>query len=135
MDFMKFSEYNHDQELRDSKLSTEEPWSAKYLSGVRRFKDMDYQTLKWMVDNRFADPEEYQNNSPTIAEFLAFLKEHTNFRAIGYVVSLDRADYRLSVEGITGIDLNRDDIMDFCEFVHDADEFEVSLKSARAWYD
>lgn len=137
MTFMKFEDFNHDQELRDSRLITPD-WDVRYgeyLGGTKHFEGMDYQTLQWMVDNRFADPEDYQNNSPTIAEFLTFLKEHTNFRAIGYVVDIDRHDYRLSVEGITGTDLNIDDILDFCNFVHDANVFEVSLQFARAWYD
>jgi len=133
-------EMNMDQELRDSKLFRP-LWAIKYggdpyMGGVMRFAEMDYDTLQWMVDNRFADPEERQNDSPSISEFLKFLKLLPNFRAIGYVVDKERSDYRLSVEGITGDNLAAIDIIDFVNFAREADEFEINLDgTCRAWWD
>lgn len=136
---LKFKDFNHDQELRDSKLVTPE-WVIKhgfteYLGGVRHFSQMDADTLQWMVDNKFADPQDKQNDAPTLGRFLTFLKQHPNFRAIGYVVDKSRGDYRLTVEGAEGWGLSEQDIWDFTDLAYDADEFVVGADYARAWYD
>jgi len=136
-------DFNTDQELRDSKLITPE-WVKNqgyhdenwYHGGLRHFNDMDYDTLQWMVDNRFADLEERQNDGPTIKSFLRYLKDRPNFSVIGYVVDSSRNDYRLSVDGITATDLSVDDKEFFSTiFGRWADEYELNDESARAWWD
>ena len=137
---LELQEMNMDQELRDSKL-WRPLWAIKYggdkyMGGIMHFDNMDYDTLQWMVDNRFADPEERQNDGPTINRFLHYLKEHPNFRATGYVVDKGRSDYRLSVDAITATNLSDDDMQFFMEvFARWSDEFEVSPEYARAWWD
>lgn len=140
---MELADYNMDQELRDSKLIKPRFWDThEYSGGVKHFRDMDYETLQWMVDNKFADLTERQNYSPTISRFLAFLDANPKFRAIGYVVDKGRSDYRLSVEGVTGEDLSATDLLVFADFAHGADEFDMTVPTldeqhgtARAWWD
>lgn len=132
-------QYNTDQELRDSFLNTPK-WKAEfdsdYIGGIRHFSKMTYSTLLFMVANGFADPNEYQNCSPTTQDFLEFLQLHPNFTVMGYVVHSDRDDYRLSVDGLEGERLSYQDIVDFANFAHGADEFEIRKDdTARAWWD
>ena len=140
---LRLEEMNMDQELRDSKLIRPE-WVMKhggsyvgYMGGIMHFEDMDYDTLQWMVDNRFADPDKYQNDAPAIKDFLIFLKSRPNFRAIGHVVDKDRDNYRLSVEGVTGIELSDTDQLEFALFARQADEFDLDAetRTCRAWWD
>ena len=99
---MRITDFNLDQQLRDSRLTWASWDRDDYSGGVRHFIGMDLNTLKWMIEHKFADPGYYQNNAPTIAEFVDFMEDHPGVWAHGYVVSVERSDYRLSIEGIEG---------------------------------
>jgi len=68
--------------------------------------------------------------------FLDFMMEHPKFKAFGYAVSNNRDDYRITIEGLEAKDkLSAEDISDFAKVFSDADEFELTRRSARCWYD
>ena len=125
-------EFNQDYKLRNTMLNIDE---STECGGTWRFEGCTAETLETLIQLGFADPEEYQNSSPTIADFLVFLKAHPSFTAHGYVVSADREDYRTSVEGVEG---HSDDDMereDFIETFRHADEFQFGRGYQYAWYD
>jgi hypothetical protein len=133
-------EYNMDQELRDSKIKEpqwciDNEWSG-YHGGIMNYNRLSADGLQWMVDNRFADPAERQNDAPSIDKMLAFLIDNPKFSAIGYVVHKSRSDYRLSVEGVEcNGPLTVAEERRFVEFAHRADEFDTSETHYRAWWD
>ena len=97
---------------------------------IKSFETMDPTTLRELVELGFADPDDTQNYSPSIAEFLELSEIFPGMEFIGYAVSPDRADCRVSVEGFRapfsyGL-VNR---------THGADEFDVSADEIRAWWD
>ena len=128
---MKF-EFNKDYKLRDKMLNIDE---STECGGTWRFEGCTAETLESLIDLGFADPDEYQNSAPTIGEILEFLKENPNYTAHGYVVSIDRDDYRTSVEGVEGHEYDAEQIANFVTMFRFADEFEVSEDYQRAWFD
>ena len=107
-----------------------------YTGGIRRFENLNLEKLKKLVDLKFVDVEEYQNDSPTIREFIKFMEKYPDYSAMGYVVSIERSDYRFSLDGIekkigaaSGTEKN-----EFKKLFGDADEFE-SNSEMYAWFD
>lgn len=129
-------EFNKDSKERDSIIFGEpQDWGRKN-GGILSFDAMLSEQLDELVRLKHADPETCQNCSPSIAEFLEFLKENQGFLAHGYVVSPNRDDYRVSVEGITySGDASKEEIITFVNFCHHADELELENNFLRAWWD
>lgn len=125
--------YNKDQAARDKLLGISP--GAKYGGGIEYFKNLDAATLSQMVEQGFADPESAQNCSPTVAEFLEFMEAHPDFKAHGYAVSLKRDDYRVSIEGLQGKNIKREDVDDFIQTFRFADDFEFEGANCYCWYD
>ena len=110
--------------------------SPRYAGGIARFENMSCEVLEKLLELEFADPKETQNNSPTIKQFLTFMQKYPKFKAIGYVVSPDRDDCRVTIEGLKANEnLTAEEIAAFAIKFHNADEFDVTLTSARCWYD
>ena len=126
-------DFNMDIKTRDTIIFGDyEP--DKYLGGTRDFKGMNVETLKKMVEMKFADPDEAQNGSPRIEEFIDFMESNEGYKVDGYVVTDQRADYRVSVEAIEkdGKIDTMEDLEAFIDFARCADEFD---KSGYAWWD
>lgn len=141
--------FNKDWKLRDSMLHWNEHleeimkeyhpnWKKEAKEGkydTRHYTNLDAETLEKMIELGFADPEDKQNEAPTIAEFLEWMKENPSYKAHGYVVTIKRDDYRLSVEGVDGCGKDLEEIQRFREMFQDADEFDIYRDYQRAWYD
>jgi hypothetical protein len=74
-----------------------------HTGGIRRFNNMSPATLQQLVEEGFADPQECQNEGPSIYVMLQFAEKHPEWQLTfeGYAVSKDRDDYRVTVDGIT----------------------------------
>ena len=108
----------------------------EYWGGIRRFEDMGYDTLKQLVDEGFVDVEDRQNFAPTIQEMMEFSEKYDkHYLFDGYVVSDERDDYRLSVDGFKrGGDFDTvEEAEDFADFCSEADELDLDY--AYAWWD
>lgn len=84
---------------------------------------MTLDTLKELIGRRFADPEERQNLAPTLDEFVYFaerLPKNVSITFDGYVVSILRDDYRVSIDAIT---------------VRADDDVHITQDSFYAWWD
>ena len=110
-----------------------EPDAYKY-GGIHHFNGLDHYRLQKLIDKDFIDPEECQNYSPSTEEFLDFMKDHPEFTAHGYAVSIDRDDYRVTLEGIESDErMDYETMVDFVELCRLADDF--CLDTPYAWWD
>lgn len=127
--------FNYDVNKRDNMIFGEDYCKEKYLGGARHFDRIDYQLAKELINCGFMDPEEAQNCSPYVEDLVDFLEEHNNFYAFGYVISPERQDYRVSLEGIASDEPFKDleDAKEFIDLCRSADEFSVNLPYA--WWD
>ena len=114
----------------------------RWQGGCRHFTAMPVEALKFLVKEKFADPTETQNGSPSIASFIKFMERWPDFvLAHGYAVSRQKDDYRISVEGVEGhIPLNFEERTEFesefLKFTAGADEMELNTNGYfRVWYD
>lgn len=129
-------DYNKDIKTRDTMIYGD--YSPEYykFGGVRYYKSLSGETLRQLVDNKFANEDECQNSSPSIGEFLEFLEAHPDYTAHGYTVSDARSDYRVSVEGIEKDEeeQDRDTLAEFVSLNRFADTLEIS-GTTYSWFD
>lgn len=136
--FTQFN-YNPDIETRDTIIfgTSVKP---KYLGGLTSFKGLTITQLQQLLDQKFIDPQESQNNSPNVAEFLSFARkmnaEGFECTFSGYAISSSRVDYRVSIEAIefTG-DCTTSLVANFTEFTQGADKVTVEPNHLSAWWD
>jgi hypothetical protein len=105
--------------------------------GIRLFDDLSLTALSQLLSNKFIDPEETQNCSPTVAEIHAFMSLLPGMMAIGYTVGREREDYRVSLDGVRyeGC-LPRSCVNKIVDFIHGSDELFFDVDTGfRAWWD
>ena len=105
-----------------------------------RWKDGTLSQLQDLVNVGAADPEECQNSSPAIKEFLEALAPYGDkVKLIGYIIFPPRGDARVSVEGFTMSGLTADEAVSLMNDFGHADERdskkEGSTYSVRFWWD
>jgi len=93
--------------------------------GVAHFDGLDATGLAVLLEERFVDPDDRQNASPTVWEIFRFLCSHPTVRAAGYVVSPDREDYRTSIEAIKAPAIDAHLRADARAFCTDTDGLEL----------
>ena len=120
--------YNKDEKTRNALLGIHK---GSYV----QFSNLDAETLEKLIDSNFADPEEAQNDAPTIAEFLEFMQDYPEYKAHGYTIGLDRSDYRVSIEGLEGYPKTSGALISFIKIFRMADEFDITAGYVRCWYD
>jgi len=126
-------DFNRDQKRRDELLGIK-PTHMDY----ERYDKLNVDTLKVLLNEKFADPNETQNDSDSIQEFYEFMVQYPEFTAIGYAIGLERDDYRVSVEGLEGEAKSDEALQAFIDNYKHADEFEVEVagdRYCRCWYD
>ena len=111
-------------------------------SYTQRFKGMSITAAEALIAHGFLDPEETQNDSPTVREFIDFAKEHldANFTFHGYVVGPERNDCRVSFEGIesNNDEISKETLLDFVKMFlveYPADDTDVGDDRLYCWYD
>ena len=127
-------EYKKDDKRRREILGLKE--ENKYKNGgIDTIENVPVDIVQKLIDEKFVNPDEYQNDSPTTQEFLIFLKTHEGFTLSGYIVSPDRNDYRITFTSISGETEDADTISDFIDNFRMADEFDVNIdyRSYYAW--
>ena len=129
---MEFN-YNTDIKTRDEIIFGE--YDPKlYLGGVRYFTDMTLETIKMLVKTGFADPEDRQNEAPSIEEFISFMEANEGYVLGGYTVTDERSDYRISIDRIEKTEpiYTKEELEAFVDFARWADDFETD---GYAWWD
>jgi hypothetical protein len=107
-----------------------------------RFPDegLTWEQLNELVQVGAADPENVQNDSPMIGEFLDELANlGDRVRFIGYIIYPPREDCRVSVEGFEAFGLTADEALDLAARYR-ADEFDKNRRpdgtyDVRFWWD
>lgn len=123
---------NYDVNKRDQLLGIK---NDKYLGGIAHFKTLDLETLETLIEEKFIDPNDRQNDSPTVLEFYNFMKKYPSVKAFGYAVSAKRDDYRISLEGLISEPTDDEELInDFIRLCYNADELETNM-CLRAWWD
>jgi len=126
-------DYNRDVKRRNKLLGISE--DTEWFGGVAYFKDLDVETLKILLDEKFADPDDCQNAAPSIGQIYDFMQEYPKFKAHGYAVVETRFDYRISIEGVTAEDVEPEELAAFAKMFHDADDFIATRWLCHCWFD
>lgn len=109
-----------------------------WVGGSEGFAGLSVGAMQTLIELGFLDADGYQNASPTAGVFLQFMKRYPHFTAIGYAIHPDRADARISIEGIEsrGVPLGTEALAAFEELAKTADECDIVLPDyARCWWD
>lgn len=131
-------EYNRDISTRDKIIFGEYNENDYKDGAIKNFRFLSFDKLKKLVEEKFADPDEVVNESPTIAEYISFMKSHQNFTAHGYCVGTNRDDYRVSIEGLETGSPELTDGPDLIRFLGKSvpDELNIDVsESIYFWYD
>jgi hypothetical protein len=113
-------------------------WGEDSTGGVAHFDDLKPEEARTLMDAGEIYPEGRQNYSPTMKEFVEFMEsvDDHDIRAIGYMVSPNRDDERITIEGLMVDEtISRDLLFRFIEKFRDADEFTAMDDYLRCWYD
>ena len=114
-----------------------------YIGGVKHFTHLPLEILELLVIEGHAQPEERQNDAPSIRELLTFSKQMKDkgytFTFSGYTTSKERDDYRVSIDAVdikyyfdNDNHINNRIIRKFFEH---ADEKYEDTNYFRFWYD
>jgi hypothetical protein len=133
--------FNRDFERRNAMLqpflSTEGPFAELGVAAnIFYFRDVPAEVVARLLAERFMDPDQRQNASPSSAEFLAFMQRHPGVLAHGYATSIEREDYRVSIEGVSYTGAASDELRrDAVRLFGSADECRVDGAGLYVWYD
>lgn len=125
---------NTDSNARDIIIDENSSMEHCYLGGVKHFSDLNAETLRRLVTEKFANPEDRQNNSPELGEFLEFGESHEGCLFHGYVVSIDRGDYRVTIDSVS-IPAQYSDDIDRLEWKKTADDVSERSGYIELWWD
>ena len=105
--------------------------------GTKRFQGLALEDLERLVKEGLIYLEEIQNDAPSVEEFLEFMRKYPITLTHGYVVSNDREDVRISLEGL---EIDREHVTfelfrDFVALCRCADEFDDDDKGLYSWWD
>lgn len=125
--------YNRDNNLRMSIIGFDT--MPDDISFIRFQITLD--TLKELVKNNFADPQENQNGSPTISDFIKFGEKYKNEEIYftGFAIPPERHDYSIIIEGAKCNTTNKEFIADFVRTFRKADELIKEDGFVSCWYD
>lgn len=126
---------NKDVATRDKIIFGTES-GVKYLGGIRRFEGLTVDQLTELEEYGFLYLDDAQNYAPSVGEFIEFMKKFPEFTAHGYAVSVERSDYRVSIEGVEKHgEATPEELEAFEDLFSDADEFTATSEGLRCWYD
>lgn len=123
---------------RDQLIFGEPYCASKYPGRIRRFDRLTLDKLDELVRLELLDPNSTQNNSPSAGEFIEFLssRKSPGWSAHGYCTSIDRPDFRVSIEGIEKEGRpSYDDLLVFANAFRWADDFGADENGLYCWYD
>lgn len=105
------------------------------------FDHVTVETLQKLVDLDVLELDDAQNDAPTAGEFMEYMRNHPemNVTAHGYVVTPERDDYRVSIEGLNANPTTHEDLLSFMWEFDSADDMcgdeKDGIYSAYCWWD
>jgi len=124
---------------------TKEEWAKLEAENCRHYEGVPLKVMRELVKMEAADPEDAQNCSLMIKEFMEFAADYEQAHGIpvtfhGYQIypvgDEPRWDLRVAVEGVAAegkLDTNA--ILGAVECLRTADEFDIDTSGFRAWWD
>ena len=106
--------------------------------GIARYKDVPFSAIKILAEKGYLNLDEMMDRGATVQDFINFVEKHDpeNWTFHGYVVSPDRRDRRVSIEGIESkSEPSKETLIDFLLEFRMADELDVENGVAFCWYD
>jgi len=91
--------FNKDYKKRDELLGIQPNWTDQ-SGGLEYVETITIDQLEKLLTERFINPNEYQNESPTTRKFYEFMNTFPVVTAHGYAISPERDDYRVTIEGL-----------------------------------
>lgn len=126
--------YNYDDKRRCEIIGLSYP--PKYLGGCEHFERLPLDDLNLLLDEGFIDPEECQNCSPTTMEFKEFMEMYPGVTLHGYIVSPERSDYRVTIEGFEYHgNVSKEMLKMFIDKFRFADDFTCDDDYLYCWFD
>jgi hypothetical protein len=125
--------YNRDSVRRDRLVGVAP--NDPYLGGIAYFYDADANDVAALIDAKFVNPYESQNEAPTVWEIFQLQCRYPQVLASGYVVSPDRPDYRTSIDDIhadRSVTMLREPAREFCA---DAEDMDFTVESFECFWD
>ncbi len=130
-----------DQAKRDAIITAHGRWnpyglpadSPQYGGGIALYTRLSLAGLERLVAEGYADLDDAQNDSPTLGEFLEFMRRWPVFFAEGYVVAAERDDCRVTVTGLCGPGDCQDAKDAFMDLAADADDVKFSPPYDEFW--
>jgi hypothetical protein len=131
-------EYNMNEDRRNELLK--DYLSTKILYDVMYFKDLPLKAMESLYNEKFIDPNDNQNGSPTAVEFIEFVQKYPFVKFHGYTVSKNRKDYRTTIEGLNykgPVDETHypNFVKDFIVLNKRADELNYEDNKFFSWFD
>lgn len=83
MDITAPFNYNLEYETRDKLLKLEVDWKDK-MNRVIKFEPFRVDILESLISQKFINPQDRQNNSPTVNEMLEFMRKYPIVFVYGY---------------------------------------------------
>lgn len=102
------------------------------------FRAAPLSVIAQLLKLKLIKPNDTQNASPTVKEFVKFVEKHPEITFHGYVIGPKRGDCRISIEGlefITKTTISLELRLDFILFNRWADELECSTNNLHSWWD
>jgi len=124
---------NKDHQRRDEIIDSK---NKKYIAGIKKFENLSLEKLELLIKENFLSLSDKPNYCPKAEDIYNFVKNNPDFKTIGYAVSPDREDYRVS---LNGVELKRsptkDEIIDFVNVFRLASSFKCNSKTCYAYFD
>lgn len=123
-------------ELNKNEQLCDEIIFGKYNGSVAKFENLSLDRLRKLFELNFINPNDKQNDCPTVGEILQFMEKYPEYTANGYVVPLERSDYRVTLTGVckeSPVE-NADELKDFLALFEKADDFVVA-NEVYCWFD
>ena len=106
------------------------------------FSNTTLDTVKTLYRENFMNVNEIQewNDCPGNNNFYEFMKKHPDVKCHGYIIGIDRRDYRVTIKGLSfsaepGKIVPHDLKTDFTNSFKMADEFICKPHKIYCWYD
>lgn len=129
---------NQDVERRADLLGLQgDSRTGAYVS----YQELDVERFERLLDERFMSGDEQQNLAPAVIDFFSFLQSFPEVRAHGYAIGPSRADYRVSVAGLSCalrdvVDPDRRAVIRdaFSELCKEANHLEMTDDYLHSWW-
>jgi hypothetical protein len=105
-------------------------------AGFGHYHNLPVEAVQQLLQERFLDPANRQNDSSPTHVFFDFMKRFPGVTAHGYIIGPERDDYRVAIEGIAYRGpISSEMRQEATKLFGAADEFILEGDTLYVWYD